>query len=90
MVMVVMMLMMMKRLQPGAEVSLVKLDLGSLASVAEAAAEVGRRGVLHVLVANAGVVNPPHRVTDDGFEATWQVLVLPLAPIGLILESRCR
>lgn len=55
---------------PGADVSTLRLDLASLASVRDAANQVldgGRR--LDVLVANAGVMAPPTRVpTADGFE----------------------
>jgi NAD(P)-dependent dehydrogenase (short-subunit alcohol dehydrogenase family) len=54
---------------PGAELQLVKLDLGSLASVAEFAAGfmAGHDG-LHLLINNAGVMAPPRRSTAEGFE----------------------
>ncbi len=54
---------------PSAEVSLVDLDLSSLASVADAAAEFSRRfGRLDLLVNNAGVMATPYQCTVDGFE----------------------
>lgn len=54
---------------PAADVSLVDLDLSSLASVAEAAAEFSRRfGRLDLLVNNAGVMATPYQRTVDGFE----------------------
>ena len=54
---------------PGAAVEIVPLDLGDLASVERAAADVaGRTDTLDVLVNNAGVMAPPRRTTADGFE----------------------
>jgi len=54
---------------PAAEVSLVDLDLSSLASVAEAAVDFGGRfGRLDLLVNNAGVMATPYQRTVDGFE----------------------
>ena len=53
----------------GGDAELVSLDLASLASVETAAAEVSQRsGTLDLLVANAGVMAPPRRLTADGFE----------------------
>ncbi len=54
---------------PTADVSLLDLDLSSLASVAEAAAEFSRSfGRLDLLVNNAGVMATPYQCTVDGFE----------------------
>ena len=54
---------------PSAQVSLVDLDLTSLAAVQVAAAEViGRFDSLDVLINNAGVMATPHEVTVDGYE----------------------
>jgi NAD(P)-dependent dehydrogenase (short-subunit alcohol dehydrogenase family) len=54
---------------PSAEVSLVDLDLSSLASVAAASAEVQTRfDRLDLLVNNAGVMATPYQRTVDGFE----------------------
>lgn len=52
---------------PAAEVSVARLDLGSLESV-RAMAEAWE-GPLHLLVNNAGLMTPPrYRETSDGFE----------------------
>jgi NAD(P)-dependent dehydrogenase (short-subunit alcohol dehydrogenase family) len=54
---------------PHASVELVAMDLASLASVEEAAADVGSRvGALDLLVNNAGVMAVPEGRTVDGFE----------------------
>jgi NAD(P)-dependent dehydrogenase (short-subunit alcohol dehydrogenase family) len=54
---------------PAARVEFVHVDLASLESVEEAAAELAdRAGELDVLVNNAGVMAPPPEHTQDGFE----------------------
>jgi NAD(P)-dependent dehydrogenase (short-subunit alcohol dehydrogenase family) len=54
---------------PAARVEFVHVDLASLESVEEAAAELAdRAGELDVLVNNAGVMAPPPGHTPDGFE----------------------
>ena len=55
---------------PAAELEFVQLDLASLASVADAAAELGARGPIDVLINNAGIVNPSarRRLSYDGLE----------------------
>ena len=54
---------------PGASAELVPLDLASLDSVRDAAADVaGRTGSLDVLIDNAGVMAIPRAQTADGFE----------------------
>lgn len=54
---------------PGALVETVALDLASLGSVRDAAAELRRSGrPIHLLVNNAGVMWVPRRLTVDGFE----------------------
>ncbi|MGW4394997.1 oxidoreductase [Amycolatopsis nivea] len=59
------------RIGPGAEV--VRLDLASLASVREAAAELrARHDRIDLLINNAGVTNAPGR-TADGFETQFGV-----------------
>jgi NAD(P)-dependent dehydrogenase (short-subunit alcohol dehydrogenase family) len=54
---------------PRASVDVAVLDLSSLASVAEAAAMIARRyDQLDLLINNAGVMWPPHTVTEQGVE----------------------
>lgn len=54
---------------PGAQVSVQKLDLGSLASVREAAAAMAAAYPrIDLLINNAGVMYPPKSTTVDGFE----------------------
>jgi NAD(P)-dependent dehydrogenase (short-subunit alcohol dehydrogenase family) len=55
---------------PGAHVSLRELDLSSLASVAALGATLRDEGrSIHILINNAGVMEPPNRqTTTDGFE----------------------
>jgi len=54
---------------PGASLPLVPLDLGSLASVREAAASIlAAQETVDILVNNAGVMGIPERQTVDGFE----------------------
>ncbi len=54
---------------PDAEVELQELDLASLDSIREAAAEIGRRrGRVDLLINNAGVMYTPRQQTADGFE----------------------
>jgi NAD(P)-dependent dehydrogenase (short-subunit alcohol dehydrogenase family) len=58
---------------PGARISVRHLDLSSLQSVADAASElVADARPIHLLINNAGVMNPPERqTTTDGFELQW-------------------
>lgn len=58
---------------PGARVSTRALDLASLQSVADLAGELlGEGRPIHLLINNAGVMNPPSRqLTADGFELQW-------------------
>ena len=55
-----------RRAAAGADVEVAELDLGSLASVAVFADAF--EGELDLLVNNAGVMAPPRRETEDGFE----------------------
>src|SRR3954452_14051604 len=60
-----------QRQAPGAKVRFEALDLASLASVARFADTVtaAHRGVIAILVINAGVLGlPPRQQTEDGFE----------------------
>jgi NAD(P)-dependent dehydrogenase (short-subunit alcohol dehydrogenase family) len=54
---------------PAARLELVKLDLGSLASIRACAAELSARlPAVDVLVNNAGIMAIPRSLTEDGFE----------------------
>jgi NAD(P)-dependent dehydrogenase (short-subunit alcohol dehydrogenase family) len=54
---------------PDAALEIVELDLGSLASVREAAGRIlADHGTIEILVNNAGVMGIPERRTVDGFE----------------------
>ena len=55
---------------PGAKIERVAVDLGSMASIRRAAAELkGRFPTIDLLINNAGVMAPPTRKsTEDGFE----------------------
>ena len=58
-----------KAATPAASLSTVRLDLGSLASVRDAAAELrARHDRLDMLINNAGVMMTPYGRTEDGFE----------------------
>jgi NAD(P)-dependent dehydrogenase (short-subunit alcohol dehydrogenase family) len=58
-----------RQLSPGAQVSVRKLDLGSLASVRGAGAEMASEYPrIDLLINNAGVMYPPKQTTTDGFE----------------------
>jgi NAD(P)-dependent dehydrogenase (short-subunit alcohol dehydrogenase family) len=75
---------------PGAELELVLLDLASLASVREVAAQELERGLpLDILINNAGVMAPPKRLeTKDGFELQFGTNVLGhFALTGLLLPA---
>jgi NAD(P)-dependent dehydrogenase (short-subunit alcohol dehydrogenase family) len=73
-------------LEPG-QVHVVRLDLGSLGSVREAAAELGgRHPRIDLLVNNAGVTGL-HGMTADGFEAQFGINHLGhFALTGLLLD----
>jgi NAD(P)-dependent dehydrogenase (short-subunit alcohol dehydrogenase family) len=68
----------MKADSDGVHVELAILDLASLASIREfAAQELTRHRPLHVLINNAGVYSPPKRLeTADGFELQFGTNVL--------------
>lgn len=59
---------------PGASLDLVALDLGSQASVRQAAEQIlGRHDRIELLVNNAGVMGIPERKTVDGYEMQFGV-----------------
>lgn len=73
---------------PAADVAVVELDLGNLASVRKAAKEVAREPRLDVLINNAGIMIPPYELTRDGFESQFGVNHLgPFALTGLLLDK---
>ena len=69
--------------------AVVRLDLASQASVRDAASELlARWPRIDVLVNNAGVMAPPHRLTADGFELQMATNHFgPFALTGLLLEA---
>jgi NAD(P)-dependent dehydrogenase (short-subunit alcohol dehydrogenase family) len=71
-----------------ADLHAVRLDLASLASVREAADEIGSAyGPIDLLINNAGVMMTPYRRTEDGFELQLGVNHLGhFALTGLLLE----
>ncbi len=70
---------------PGADVAVLRLDLADLVSVRAAAAELVAGPPIDVLVANAGVMMPPHSLTEQGFELQFGVNHLGhFALIGLV------
>jgi NAD(P)-dependent dehydrogenase (short-subunit alcohol dehydrogenase family) len=73
---------------PEASVSVVRLDLASLASVTGAAAEIRSRCErLDLLINNAGVMMPPQGTTADGFELQFGTNHLGHFPLtGALLE----
>ena len=74
---------------PPVDVQAVRLDLASLASIHEAAEEIGAAyGTIDLLVNNAGVMWTPLRRTADGFELQLGVNHLGhFALTGLLLEA---
>jgi NAD(P)-dependent dehydrogenase (short-subunit alcohol dehydrogenase family) len=71
-----------------ADVEIVRLDLASLASVRKAAAELrSAHGRLDLLILNAGVMDLPYQLTQDGFEITLATNHLGhFALTGLLLD----
>ena len=76
-------------LSAGAEVTVHKLDLGSLASVRTAAAELGDAYPrIDLLINNAGVMYPPKQATADVFELQFGTNHLGhFALPGLLLDN---
>lgn len=76
-------------LSPGAEVTVQKLDLGSLASVKDSAAEMAAAYPrIDLLINNAGVMYPPKSATADGFELQFGTNHLGhFALTGLLLKN---
>jgi NAD(P)-dependent dehydrogenase (short-subunit alcohol dehydrogenase family) len=71
-----------------ADISFIELDLGSLASVKEAAAKINKLAQLDLLINNAGIMIPPFELTVDGFESQFGVNHLgPFALTGQLLDT---
>ena len=77
-----------QRAATGAAVHVVRCDLGSFASVREAAAAVRDGfGPLRLLINNAGIVSTKHRLSVDGFELTFATNHLgPFLLTSLLLD----
>ena len=73
---------------PAARLSVVRLDLTSLACVRAAAEEIRRsHPQLDLLINNAGVMELPYEITEDGFELTFGTNHLGhFALTGLLLD----
>lgn len=71
-----------------ADLELQRLDLGSLASVREAADEIRtKHETIDLLINNAGVMTPPRETTSDGFELQFGTNHLGhFALTGLLLD----
>ncbi len=73
---------------PGADLAVLPLDQGDLASVRAAADQAGREPRIDVLLNNAGVMMPPLGFTKDGFEQQFGVNHLgTFALTGLLLPK---
>ena len=78
-----------RKLTPGAEITVHKLDLGSLTSVRTAGAELtAAYPRIDLLINNAGVMYPPKSTTADGFELQFGTNHLGhFALAGLLLKN---
>ena len=78
-----------RRLSPDAKVTVHRLDLGSLASVKQAGAELAAAYPrIDLLINNAGVMYPPKSTTTDGFELQFGTNHLGhFALTGLLLKN---
>ncbi|MDA2991337.1 MAG: SDR family NAD(P)-dependent oxidoreductase [Actinomycetota bacterium] len=78
-----------RQLSPGADVTVRKLDLGSLDSVRSAGAEMAAAYPrIDLLINNAGVMYPPKQTTADGFELQFGTNHLGhFALTGLLLPN---
>ncbi|XP_012274612.1 WW domain-containing oxidoreductase isoform X2 [Orussus abietinus] len=68
-----------------------QLDLNSLHSVREAAEKFKQKyKTLHILILNAGVFAIPYTITEDGYEAVFQINHLSHFYLTLLLEHPLR
>ncbi len=73
---------------PDADLDIVSIDLGDLASVRAAAERVAQEPRLDGLINNAGIMMPPRELTKDGFESQFGVNHLgTFALTGLLLPK---
>jgi NAD(P)-dependent dehydrogenase (short-subunit alcohol dehydrogenase family) len=73
------------------DVEVLLADLASQADVRRLAAELlSRRQALHVLVNNAGILEPRRRLGPDGIELTWATNVLGYFLLTTLLQGRLR
>ncbi|MGK0500953.1 MAG: NAD(P)-dependent dehydrogenase (short-subunit alcohol dehydrogenase family) [Oceanicoccus sp.] len=73
---------------PKADVVIIELDLGSLASIKKAAEQINQEPRLDILINNAGIMVPPLEYTEDGFESQFGVNHLgPFALTSLLLDK---
>jgi NAD(P)-dependent dehydrogenase (short-subunit alcohol dehydrogenase family) len=73
---------------PKADLVIIELDLGSLASIQKAAEQINQEPYLHVLINNAGIMVPPLEYTEDGFESQFGVNHLgPFVLTSLLLDK---
>lgn len=63
-----------KQVVPDAQIEYMTMELSSLSSVRRFADEFISKGYpLHLLINNAGIMNTPYAMTEDGIEAQFQV-----------------
>lgn len=75
-------------LHAGANVDIIDLDQGDLASIKSAAERVGQEARLDLLINNAGIMIPPFSKTVDGFESQFGVNHIGVfALTGRLLEK---
>ncbi|MEL7544337.1 MAG: oxidoreductase [Pseudomonadota bacterium] len=80
-----------RQVTPDADVEVVLLDLGDLASIRAAAETIAREPRLDALINNAGLMMPPREMTADGFESQFGVNHLgTFALTGLLFERLCQ
>jgi NAD(P)-dependent dehydrogenase (short-subunit alcohol dehydrogenase family) len=76
---------------PQAQAEVLLADLSVRSQVRALAAELDRRDEpVHVLVNNAGVLEPRRRLSQDGIELTWATNVLAYHLLGELLLERLK
>ena len=73
---------------PDARLEHLVVDLSELESVRAAAPQAAELGPVHLLVNNAGIMAPPHRLTSDGLESQMATNHFgPFLLTGLLLDQ---